>query len=208
MKKIILFSGKLGSGKDPCADFLIQLAKNKNILAKKMSFAEPLKALCAEFFEFPLEWAYSRQGKENIPSLGGGKTVGEILQLVGTEVTRSINANFWVEKMKRQINADSECDLFIIPDCRFLNEAASFQEENLLIDTALIHLSRVHENPGSRNAEHPSEKESDLIYSKFSQNEFERYFISIDNRDSSVEETLQELVEKLHQKFEWSKYVF
>lgn len=149
MTRIVLITGKIGSGKDVCAQHLCDA-----LSYTQLSFADPLKSFASLLFQFPTSWAYSREGKEQKPHLGGGLTVGQILQRFGTEVGRSINPNLWVDLCLQQI-ARHNLEKVVISDCRYENEY-----RNLVLECPclLIALTRdAEELVGGRDSTHASE---------------------------------------------------
>ena len=149
---IILLAGGIGSGKDTVADYL-----RKTWGFSRVAFADPLKDITASLFEYPTQWGYDRELKEQKPLLGNGKKVGEILQLFGTEVARNINPHLWVSKAQTTIHAN-KLERVAIPDCRFQNEAEVIMEREP--NSFLICLTRRPESMlRSRDAGHASENQ-------------------------------------------------
>jgi hypothetical protein len=75
---VLLLSGWSTSGKDMVASLLQEYYG-----FQRHAFADILKEMVAEEYQFPVEWAHSEVGKQKIPLLGGGKTVRELLILRG-----------------------------------------------------------------------------------------------------------------------------
>jgi len=121
--KIIMLSGKQGSGKDTIADTIAEFVQcNKSIYVVKLKFASTIY----EMHDACLKILESR----NIfrPEV---KKDGPLLQLLGTEWGRlTIDKNIWVECLQGEINneikkmGNTQCKtLYIfITDCRFPNE--------------------------------------------------------------------------------------
>lgn len=152
-KKIVLIAGKIESGKDTVADHLVE-----ELGFVKVSFADALKKAAAEVFEYPVSWGYTREGKAKKLPLAGGKTVGRVLQLFGTEIGRSIDPNVWVRKLISRIYDKMSNDRFVVPDCRFENEAAVTLHENPY--SILLYLQRdvtAQRSLEGRDASHASE---------------------------------------------------
>lgn len=112
---IIGFTGKAGSGKDTCADYLV--AKYGFV---KLSWASPLKAgLAAMGFPEPCD----RADKERVIP-GFDFTWRQAAQTLGTEWGRALDANIWVKVAERIIAAAPAGTNFVISDVRFENESA------------------------------------------------------------------------------------
>lgn len=62
--KVILLSGKIGSGKDTVAGVLTRLLKERNYDVKLFAFADPLKYSVAYLRDKSRDLFYSRQGKD------------------------------------------------------------------------------------------------------------------------------------------------
>jgi dephospho-CoA kinase len=75
---VLLLSGWSTSGKDTVAALLQEYYG-----FQRYAFADILKEIVAEEYQFPVEWAHSEAGKQKIPLLGAGKTVRELLILRG-----------------------------------------------------------------------------------------------------------------------------
>lgn len=162
-------SGKIGSGKSTLATELEKLLKAKNFKVVQRNFADELKQYVAKRFNFDIYLCYSQQGKNK--TVFGGKTVGQLLQDVGT-AEREVDEDFWIKavdsfiakKTRRAIEEKLESHMvFIISDVRFENEA------NWLGDQFIV---RLEGDPGqvaaqtNRNIAHVSETALDN-YEKF-----------------------------------------
>ncbi len=108
------FTGKAGSGKDTCADYLV-----KHYGFRKLSWAAPLKAgLAAMGFPEPQD----RTEKE-LTIEGFDFSWRQAAQQLGTEFGRALDPNIWIKLAARQIDAEPNVD-WVISDVRFENEAA------------------------------------------------------------------------------------
>ena len=110
-KKIILISGKKGSGKTTASQEIIKVAGD-SLDIQIFSFAKPLKETSNALIE-------STFGKEYTNNIWK-ELVRPIYQAVGV-VGRSIDKRYWVNKTLSNI-MDSNCDVAIIDDVRFPNE--------------------------------------------------------------------------------------
>lgn len=145
MGAIVGILGLAGSGKDTAANFLID---NHNFV--RISFADPIKRVCRDIFDFSEEQLWGPSAKRNEPDPryprpdGSCLTPREALQKLGSEWGRTCYPNVWVEYAIRIANTildsprsfDYQKTLgiipsdrshnpvqgVVIPDCRFVNE--------------------------------------------------------------------------------------
>lgn len=164
--KVILCVGALGSGKDTMADRLVSLG----VVEKHGKFAKHLKDVVSSLFFIPRRLMDDRKAKNTSPALAGGKTIGQLLQWFGTELVRAVNPYLWCStlwrSMQTEINGEWYAYDFAVSDCRFLNEAEYFMEDEAF-DTRIIYLTR--EMQDSRDATHPSETGRFDILEKYGQ---------------------------------------
>lgn len=114
--QLIGISGKIGSGKTTLSQYL----QNYYPRLQKVSFAENLRKVVSILTGIPIEKTRSAKDKEVYLS-EWGKTVGELLQLIGTEGIRSVNSKAWVISLFSTYNPFIDC--WIIDDVRFVEEA-------------------------------------------------------------------------------------
>lgn len=156
--KIIGFTGLAGAGKTSAALSLVQhvnvqLSGN----AKRIAFADPLKELCASTFPWlPRTTFYgAKEEKEaEIPEMPGWSG-RRILQHIGTEGFRAIDAEMWVRLTEHRLMvAPRTMSLIAIDDVRYPNEAAMVRRHGLLFRIVRPN------NPGAVGdaADHESER--------------------------------------------------
>jgi hypothetical protein len=140
---IIGITGLAGSGKDTAAAVLVA-----RFGFVKVSLADEIKRICARVFHWTPErlWGPSERRNEPDPSLGG-LTARHALQQLGTEWGRAMHPDVWVNRVisdARRIAIEPVFynpekglvdwfgrdgrDIYrsvVIPDVRFLNEAAA-----------------------------------------------------------------------------------
>lgn len=140
-KKIIGLSGKIGSGKDTFAELLAEQLYGKverHALADKLRLIteiisgirmttthEANKPFCNEIRNYT-------QDQKNIVIKKFGKTIGEILQLVGTDLFRdNYDTDIWVKSFFNEELYDKLNDgkIIVVPDVRFVNEADYILQE-------------------------------------------------------------------------------
>lgn len=160
--KLIGISGKIGSGKDFYADFIMKkISSTYGIVPDHRKFAEKVKEVTAVITNKPLETMYTQNGKnEFVPMFNA--TVGEMQQIIGTNIFRKYDNDFWV---KVTLSDYEEGMSMIISDVRFKNEA------DFIINMGGI-LIRLEGDPlniranSSRDMTHQSETDLD-DYDKF-----------------------------------------
>lgn len=163
MKKIvILVSGKLQSGKNTFADILKEELENEYKFTVAIDyFARLLKEMCRDSFRPLVDYLNT-----NLLSCGpNGEWITDeswfekktpitrmILQIVGSEIVRTVNENFWSESFVKRANERAEV-ITINSDCRFPSEIEHVQKN---FDTVTIRVERTMERDGAIN-EHMSE---------------------------------------------------
>jgi hypothetical protein len=134
-KKIIGISGKIGSGKDTFAELLAEQLHGKverHALADKLRLITEIvsgvrmttthevnKPFCNEIRNYT-------QDQKNIVIKQFNKTIGETLQLVGTDLFRdNYDTDIWVKSFFNKELDDKLNDgkIIVVPDVRFINEA-------------------------------------------------------------------------------------
>ena len=116
MKKIILISGKSGSGKDTFAKFLKDELESRNERVLVIHFADMVK----EYAKLYYKW----NGEKDI----GGR---QLLQQMGTNEVRAVFENYWADLVAQFIKAtENDWDYALIPDLRFLNELKRVKKFN------------------------------------------------------------------------------
>ena len=159
--KVILISGKQGSGKTTTSNTLIKALGESGLTPINLKFADVLYRMHDAALAVAAEYG--------IPVL---KKEGAMLQWLGTEWGRNTKGeNVWVNAVRHRvtsnIDASSGSDhlVFIIDDCRFVNEFKGFDdlEENGIVDVIRIRLEASEEERKTRAdswraaTDHPSE---------------------------------------------------
>lgn len=131
-RKIFGLIGEKGSGKDTFANYLIDKHSQKERKIIKLSFAEPLKAICQILYpQSTSEYFESRELKEKPSIIFGNKSPREVLQVVGTDLFRNhYDENIWINVMLSKIHSiDKDIDI-IVTDIRFPNELHAIETLN------------------------------------------------------------------------------
>lgn len=122
MRQCILLSGWSGSGKDAVGQSLGRLYG-----AKRLAFADYLKQLVAERYNFPVQWAHTTIGKQTM--LPCGKTVREVLVTEGQLIRQQQNdPELFARHVAEQILADTTTQIFCITDWRLPVEHATLSK--------------------------------------------------------------------------------
>lgn len=136
------FTGRMKSGKDTCAQYVIKHlleAKGTNYGIDKIAFADSLKEICMKYLGLTKYQCYDQDGKEEYNKFWG-MTNREILQRVGTEAMRNgFHPDVWSKITELKIKEIVKNNrFFIITDIRFPNEAETVKRNGGLV----VHVSR------------------------------------------------------------------
>jgi len=114
---LIGICGKKYAGKDTMADYLVQ-----HYGFQKKSFAGPLKEACRHLFLFSDAQCHNPRYKDVVDPRWN-LSPRQAFQLVGTDWVRNqFHKNFWVERMRYELDAMDKNARIVIPDVRFENE--------------------------------------------------------------------------------------
>lgn len=155
MTYIIAFAGRKQSGKTTCSEFV---QKYTNALIKPYNsskiynFADPLKQdICMNILGLTKDQCYGSDDQKNelVNCFWENKqlTAREVMQMVGTDMFRTMQRNVWSDSTIRKIKSEMP-SIAIIADCRFPNEVEAVKNVNGYV----IKLTR---NP--YNSDHASE---------------------------------------------------
>lgn len=145
MTLIVGFSGKRGAGKTYLAN-----AVAAALSCRVYHFAEPLKTLCADYFDVPREALYGDDDAKAQPSRFNGWTYRHIMQHVG-QTFRAVDPDVWVRACLEQIDNEAPA-VALIDDVRYRNEAEAIRARGGLVLRVI----------GGRGDDlHPSETELD-----------------------------------------------
>ncbi len=126
---IIGLSGRKLSGKTTAVNHVCRRYAAREPVVR--SFAGPLKEVVIDLFT-PLEWGLligdldEERWKNKVTPCG--KTIRELLQIVGTDWCRSLWPDVWTNAMAREVDRCGAGALVLIPDVRFPNEVRFIQE--------------------------------------------------------------------------------
>ena len=153
--KVVMISGKSGSGKDTLANFMNELliAENKRVII--IHYADCVKFYAKQYMGWDGEKdEYGRS----------------LLQNLGTNWVRAKYPNYWADLVGQFLNAvDDQFDVALIPDLRFCNEEHRVKKFNK--DCVTIRINKLTEdgdyilNPNltPKQHKHPSECDMDDV---------------------------------------------
>jgi hypothetical protein len=111
MPLIIGITGRKYSGKDTFCQHLIE-ALGQGVKAERLAFADPLKAMLAKTAGIPVSQINEDKARWRVT-----------LQQWGTEIMRHYHGHdYWINRMRQKIEC-SPCDVVVLTDVRFKNEA-------------------------------------------------------------------------------------
>lgn len=172
MKPVIIgLLGQANSGKDTCADLLVQ-----EMGFVKISLADPLKRICKDVFNFSHDQLWGPSHKRNEPDQRYPRPRGVedmpfltprlALQLLGTEWGRYCYPNVWIDyalrkaqKLLAEENSGDDPMGVVISDCRFFNEVRAIKEAGGVV----LRIVRQGSDPKLGIAHHMSEEEQKTI---------------------------------------------
>lgn len=128
--RLVGFSGRAGSGKSLCADYLVRQGW------ARVKFADPLKNMLRAFYstlglsEAEIEARMEGDLKETPDDLLNGKSPRHAMQTLGQEWGRElISPTLWVSAWAEAVaSAWSKGLNVVVDDCRYPNEAAHIKK--------------------------------------------------------------------------------
>lgn len=180
-------SGKKQSGKDTSAIILKRIFEHNGKRVAITSFSDSLKKMCIEILGLEHEGVYGSDESKNkythirwesfpkeirlkysncyesdhlaTPAPRCGlMTNREVLQIVGTEIFRSIDTEVWVKSLFRR--DWSMYDIVIIGDCRFLNEKNAVKNSGGIV----IRINRNNKTNDNHASETALDNENDFDF--------------------------------------------
>jgi hypothetical protein len=151
--KIVGISGKLGSGKGSVTKIL----KKINSKFIERFFAEKLKKFTADLVGVDYELTLTQEGKNTFIETFN-MTLGEILQIIGTDALRNnFDKNVWAKSIFTTLKDDG---YYILSDLRFENECEYIKKNKGILLRINRPVNPIGEN-SARNLEHSSETQLD-----------------------------------------------
>lgn len=118
--KVILVSGKQGSGKTTLAQALVHKFEQAGEVAMRVRFASTIYEMHDAIKRIAFQYGIPCEEKE-----------GSLLQFLGTEWGRKLKGDdIWVKALKKKMENmhQNMQPIFIIEDCRFKNELSAFPD--------------------------------------------------------------------------------
>lgn len=140
---IIQLLGQARAGKDFTAANLKTYYESKGLSVELKSYAAPMKRIAAALFSISLEQLDDFKNRSDDVSIEVydnsinksfilESNFREFLQRLGSDAVKPEFGNsVWADLMKSTIS-QSEADVIIIPDCRFLTEVSTFSESTFV----------------------------------------------------------------------------
>lgn len=151
-KTIIGFAGKMGSGKTTASNLLHGYYKMNGTETRILSFANGVRDVVGLITGIPSSELKKTEIKNQKNK--NGKTYGQILQEVGTELRKIVGEDVWVDYLQNIMKKTSESIVFI-DDVRFPNEVEMIRKNE---KGKVIKLIRAVDNPNeTRDPNHISE---------------------------------------------------
>lgn len=133
--RVIGIMGRAGAGKDTCCDLLRVIAREVNLKAAKVAFADPIKKMCSDIYCFagdvPQHAFYGDQDqKEIVYESMGGRSGREVMQFIGGGAFKAITEDVWVRYLVKhaKVMAKYGTELILVSDIRHVNEAIAVRD--------------------------------------------------------------------------------
>jgi len=124
--KIIAFCGFKGSGKTLASGHVVS-----HFGYTQRSLATSLKVACRHIFNLTLAQVTDPVEKETLDTRWG-KSPRELLQFMGTEIVRGLDADVWVKSFTEYI-LEFPTVKWVVDDVRFPNEADAIREKGGIV---------------------------------------------------------------------------
>lgn len=160
---LIGITGEKGAGKDSLGAALVRTGFTRT------AYADPLKAICIMMFGLTHDQVNGTVEQKEAVDPRWGKSPREILQLMGTDVARTIHADVWIRLMFNGIDAAETMNRgaapmnWVVTDVRFENEADAIRERGGII----VRVERPTPQGNQKLAQHESEAGAKLIEADF-----------------------------------------
>lgn len=160
---IIGFTGRAGAGKDTCAQIAYNWFEDKGCRVKRQGYADLLKLSFARIFMPDCNRAQAllfcdrlKQPGQHLTWREFTVTGREALQHYGTEGHREVFGDgFWIDHC---LKAYEECDVLLVPDCRFDNEASEIRDRGgIVIEVVRRHQGVIQESQHASEVQLPDE---------------------------------------------------
>lgn len=158
MKFLIMFAGKMQSGKSTSSKALQKILNEMGHKVEIVALADELKQMCQDSFK-PLAKILKDKFNYDLVDENWWENKNEIsrclLQIVGSDIVRKVDIDYWCKKLKEKIEK-SEAEFFILQDWRFNTEYNFFNKS--IIEQFCINMERPGLNSGDAG-KHVSEND-------------------------------------------------
>lgn len=180
--KLVLISGKMGSGKTSLQQRVAHLSSGMNVVT--MNFADVIYEMHNAVLDILHDYWPKRPIQKD----------GPLLQVLGTQWGReTIDQNIWVKIMREKIQQESEADLILIGDCRFENELYEFPEALKVRLECPESVRKARCSMWRENSGHASEVSLDCFIDNFD--------LVLDTEALTIDECAMKVLEKLGSKW-------
>lgn len=157
MGVIIGISGKIGSGKDTVAQYIID---NMQLFKfQQKSFAYNLKHISAIISGKSVDSMFTQEGKNVKLPMYNDISVGELQQIIGTDLFREeFDEDVWIKSLFASY--DKANDNWVVSDVRFENEAETIRKMGGILVRLEGDPTGIRAN-SNRNMNHASETDLD-----------------------------------------------
>ena len=160
MSKIIGLNGKIGSGKGTVTKMFIHLCELNSLTCKEYFFAYKLKKMVAEMCNIDFQLTMTQEGK-NVYIDMYKKTVGELLQIIGTILRKEFSETVWIDNTLDLVKQDN-VDIVIFSDVRLFNEMTTVLSMGGKCKRIIRPNNDINDN-SKRDVNHVSETELDNV---------------------------------------------
>ena len=178
-RKVILISGKQGSGKTSLSNGLMESLKEQGLQPYAFKFADPLYAIHDACLPVLKSWGI-RDNDMKIDK--------DLLQIIGTEYGRNkISESIWMDICKKRVQVFTgllPTHVALIDDARFENEFDAFEDAVSIRLNADVEARKKRVSYWREDQNHPSEVSLDAYAAAG------KFNLSLDTTSSKKEETL------------------
>ena len=155
--QIWLICGYAGSGKDSVGQILFDISEDDDQITSRIAFADEVKKETSKLFQYPIDWAFSQEGKKKVVTKDGRTVRDLLIQHSADEKIKTKDPAIWAKKVASQILEDDEIDIWIIPDWRYVEELETIRNIFPLWTIKTVRVIRSSVIPMNDPSEHQSD---------------------------------------------------